>query len=186
MAVGLNPASHEYVTPGQFQAAANYAAAQKAKEEQAKSLEDRKKVEQSKKTRFRDLLKKADSTTETENGLPPKISGMEYEEAITYLLDNVTMAAENFKNNPYTNAFSEYRTKVSHFLRFVELKAYDIETSVSRPTRRRPNAKKRYLIKVIDDNLEQLARDILYNQADQLKMLAKVDEINGLIIDLFS
>jgi len=181
MAVGLNPVNHEYVTPGQFQAASNYASAQKAKEEVEK-----KRLEQSKRAKFKDLLKKPVDVLESLDGLPPEIAGMEYEQAVTYLLDNVTLAADNFKNNPYTGAFAEYRTKVTQFLRFVEKRAYEVESSVSRPTYRVPNPKKKYLIKVIDDKLEQLARDILYNQAEQLSMLAKADEINGLLVDLFS
>ena len=45
--------------------------------------------------------------------------------------------------------------------------------------------KKRYvLIKVIDRKLEQLALDVLKHQSDQLKILERVEEINGLIVDL--
>ncbi len=170
-----------FVTPGQFQAASQYASAQKAKEEVEK-----KRLEQSKRAKFKDFLKKPVGELADEEGLPPEIAGMEYEQAVTYLLDNVTMAADNFKNNPYTNAFAEYRTKISQFLKFVEKNAYEVESSVSRPTYRLPNPKKSYLIKVIDDKLEQLARDILYNQAEQMRLLAQADEINGLLVDLFS
>ncbi len=172
------------VTPGQFQAAANFAAAQASKEQNQEI--EKKRAEQAKRPKFRDILKKTADSPQVQEGLPPEIAGMEYEQAVTYLLDNVTMAAENFKSNPFTNAFADYRTKVSQFLKFVEQNAYNVEFSVSRPTYRVPNPKKKYLIKVIDDKLEQLARDILYNQAEQLKMLSKVDEINGLLVDLFS
>jgi hypothetical protein len=46
------------------------------------------------------------------------------------------------------------------------------------------NRKKFALIKVIDEKLERLALGILQTQKDQFDILARVDEINGLLVDL--
>jgi uncharacterized protein YaaR (DUF327 family) len=40
------------------------------------------------------------------------------------------------------------------------------------------------LIQVVDQKLEQLAAGILTGQASQLELLARVDEIAGLLVDL--
>jgi uncharacterized protein YaaR (DUF327 family) len=45
--------------------------------------------------------------------------------------------------------------------------------------------RKRYaLIRIIDDKLERLAAAMVSNQRNQIELLAKIDEINGLIVDL--
>ena len=45
--------------------------------------------------------------------------------------------------------------------------------------------RKRYaLIRIIDDKLERLAAAMISNQRNQIELLAKIDEINGLIVDL--
>jgi uncharacterized protein YaaR (DUF327 family) len=41
-------------------------------------------------------------------------------------------------------------------------------------------------VQVIDEKLEQLAAGILANQKNQLALLAKIEEINGLLVDLIS
>lgn len=181
--VGGNIPANQYVTASQMAASKNQAAQQTA--EQA----EKKKVERSLPVRnlFSDMLKKKeDEERFSIEGMPPEIAKMNFDEALSYLMDQVTLAGDELKKNPYGDTFPKYRQKVAQFFRFVEKRAYDIEEVEVRRTARRPNPKKKYIIKVVDDKLDQLARDILYNQADQLTMLAKVDEINGLLVDLIS
>ena len=40
------------------------------------------------------------------------------------------------------------------------------------------------MIQTIDKKLEQLNYDIWYNHLDKLKLLEKIHEINGLVVDL--
>ena len=39
-------------------------------------------------------------------------------------------------------------------------------------------------VELINKNLDNLARSMLQNQKDNLKLLAQIDEIKGLIVDL--
>ena len=136
--------------------------------------------------KFSEILHKNETAIEVDSSLPPEIAGMDFDEALSFLLDKVTMAGDNLKNNPFTEAFADYRKKISHFMRFVVKNCYDVEESQGTPSARVPRPKKKYIVKVIDDKLDQLAREILENHVDQLKMLAKVDEINGLLVDMLS
>ncbi|MCK5198436.1 MAG: DUF327 family protein, partial [Spirochaetales bacterium] len=44
---------------------------------------------------------------------------------------------------------------------------------------------KRYtIIRVVDEKLERLAAGVLQNQSDKLYILEKIEEINGLIVNL--
>lgn len=183
MQVGGNIPVNQYVTASQMAASKQQAAKQTAEEA------EKKKVERSLPVRnlFSDMLKKQDDEEKFSiEGMPPEIAKMSFEEALSFLLDQVTMAGDELKKEPYGDTFPKYRQKIAQFFRFVEKKAYDVQEIEVRRTARNLNPKKKYIIKVVDDKLDQLARDILYNQADQLMMLAKVDEINGLLVDMIS
>ena len=43
-----------------------------------------------------------------------------------------------------------------------------------------------FRVSVIDESLEKLAAEILRNQRDNLEILRRVDEINGMLVDLLS
>jgi uncharacterized protein YaaR (DUF327 family) len=43
-----------------------------------------------------------------------------------------------------------------------------------------------HVIRVIDEKLDRLAAEVLTNQRDKLSLLAKIDEINGMLVDLLS
>ncbi len=136
--------------------------------------------------KFSEIFQKTEAAVEADPYLPVEIEGMGFEEALSFLLDRVTMSSEYLKKNPFTDAFADYRKKISQFMRFVVKNCYDVEESLGTISARSPRPKKRYIVKVVDDKLDQLAREILENNVDQLKMLAKVDEINGLLIDMLS
>jgi uncharacterized protein YaaR (DUF327 family) len=42
------------------------------------------------------------------------------------------------------------------------------------------------LVKVVDEKLDSLAADILFNQKDQIALAAKVNEISGLLVDILT
>ena len=81
-----------------------------------------------------------------------------------------------------------YRRKVKQFLQFVLKNAFDIEKTqrrgINRKTGKRPDP--RVQVRIIDEKLHQLASEMLYVQQSNLRLLAKVDEINGLIIDVMA
>ena len=136
--------------------------------------------------KFSEILHKSESEIEVDPYLPVEIAEMGFDDALAFLLDNVTMSADNLKRNPFKEAFADYRKKISQFMRFVVKNCYDIEESLGTPSVRVPRPKKKYLVKVIDDKLDQLAREILENNVEQLRMLSKIDEINGLLVDMLT
>jgi len=62
-------------------------------------------------TKFADLLKKAEDTPVTDPDLPMEIATMEFEEAVSFLMDGVTMAGEELKKSPLPDAFVTYKKK---------------------------------------------------------------------------
>lgn len=160
------------------QSAAALEAAKKNKKE-----EEQKKTGKVK-TRFADLLHKAEEIPATDPDLPIEIASMEFDEAVAFLMDEVTMAGEELKNSPLPECYESYKKKITQFLHFVEKNTYDIENQMGIRSPRFKNRKKYIIVTVVNEKLEQLARDIMFIQSSQISMLAKVEEIKGLLVDL--
>ena len=150
-----------------------------------------KKEEEQKKTgggraKFSELLHKAEEIPVTDPDLPMEIATMEFEEAVAFLMDGVTMAGEEIKNSPLPEAYATYKKKINQFLHFVVDNTYDVETQTGIRSPRFKNRKKYTIVTIVNEKLEQLAKDIMFLQSSQISMLAKIEEINGILIDLIS
>ncbi len=40
-------------------------------------------------------------------------------------------------------------------------------------------------VKTVNENLEQITKELIYNQKENIDIAAKIDEINGLLIDIY-
>ena len=121
-----------------------------------------------------------ESSAESELGGEPEYRYQP--EDLSEALDLIREEGEALKSAPTMENVKRYRSSVKAFLQTVLEKILKTEERISGIN---PMRKKRYvLIKVIDRKLEQLALDVLKHQSDQLKILERVEEINGLIVDL--
>lgn len=105
-------------------------------------------------------------------------------EVLEELLDEIHESGEALKEVPTLENIKRYRQSVSDFMKYIVKNTLDTDTAVSSSFNPLKKQKRYIIIRVIDDNLEQLAAGILQNQMDQLKILEKIDEINGLIVNL--
>ena len=136
-------------------------------------------------------------------GLPPEVKAMSIDEAAVFLADAVGTAGNDFSENLTQENLEKFKTAVSQFIRFVVVNNYEVTIKQRRarpgkagqPSRlfvfsdySVPPQKKnpRYSVEIINQKLDALARETLSNQADNLKILAQVNEIKGLIVDLMS
>ncbi len=100
------------------------------------------------------------------------------------LLDGVFGAGDALKAAPTVDTIREYRSRVRAFLAYVVERVLAVEETTSGVNIMK---RKRFtLVKVIDAKLEELAASVLAMQKEQLGILARVDEINGLLVDLVS
>ncbi|MDY7027620.1 MAG: YaaR family protein [Spirochaetota bacterium] len=104
--------------------------------------------------------------------------------SIEELLDSLHNRGDRLKESPTMAHIEEYRQAVSDFIQFIvkhALVAEKIEGSRFHPL------KKQYtytIIRVINEKLDRLAAGILQNQYSQLDILSRVDEINGMVVNL--
>jgi len=146
-----------------------------------KRPEEEKKTGKGKKV-FRASLDKA-LETEKEAELAPLPPPGEYSDGdLTRLLDAVHESGDKLKENPTVELVQNYKKSVRDFVHYVVERAFNVEekTSGGNILKR----KKYYRVSVIDESLERLAAEILRNQKDHLEILRRVDEINGMLVDL--
>ncbi|MDC7126435.1 MAG: YaaR family protein [Spirochaetales bacterium] len=117
------------------------------------------------------------------------IGGFDEESELEDLLDDVHQRGDELLRNKDMSSIEDYKKAVRNFIHYVVQEAMKVETiDGAKFSRFKPsNKQKRYtLISVIDDKLDKLAAGILLNQGKQLDLLSKVEEINGLLVDLVS
>jgi uncharacterized protein YaaR (DUF327 family) len=104
--------------------------------------------------------------------------------SIEELLDGVFAAGDRLKSAPTIDTIREYRQKVRAFVQYAVDHMLAVEETTSGVNIMK---RKRFtLVKVIDEKLDELAASVLAAQKEQLGILAQVDEINGLLVDLVS
>ena len=132
---------------------------------------------------FRTILGKAvDEATE---GGPAALASAEFSSAdLESLLDAVHEAGDRLKEDPGVEPVQGYKKAVRDFVHYVVERSFAVEQKTSGRNILKRNVY--FRVSVIDDALEKLAAEILRNQRDNLEILRRVDEINGMLVDLLS
>ena len=135
--------------------------------------------------------------------LPPEVAAMSVDDAAVYLADAVSMAGNNLSENLTKENLEEFKTSVQQFIRFVVANNFEVISKQKLrkgkplivPSRSNifsnyslpPHVKDpKYQIQIINEKLDALAHETISTQMNNLKLLAQVNEIKGLIVDLMS
>ncbi|MDR2151079.1 MAG: DUF327 family protein [Spirochaetaceae bacterium] len=98
------------------------------------------------------------------------------------LLDEIHSAGDNLRNRPFPQEIKRYKQAVRNFLSYVVHQGFDTERHISGVNLMK---RKRFtLVQIVDQKLERLAAGILAGQTHQLEILARLEEIKGLLVDL--
>ena len=97
-------------------------------------------------------------------------------------LDAIHSFGERLKRDPNLSNLQEYRKLVQEFLNDVVSGAYGLDRQESG---RNILKRKRFtLVSMVNQKLDRLAVGLMQTQTEQLDLLARIDEINGLLVDL--
>ena len=112
----------------------------------------------------------------------------EEEISIAEVIDDIHEIGEELKQNPKLSLVKDYRQAVGSFVRYVVKKGFCLEKHRLRgfkvlkiPKGQQPELT---VIQIVDKKLDELARQILENQKDQLDILRRIDEIHGILVDI--
>ncbi|MBB5218778.1 MULTISPECIES: YaaR family protein [Treponema] len=122
-----------------------------------------------------------------QEGFPVEIAEMEVEEAAVFLRDEAEKAADALRESQMPDKFADFRKKVSQFMRYLEKNNFEVKVKA----RKGFNSKgqplpPRVQVKIINKDLDEMAAYFISSQKDTLKMLAKLNEISGLLVDLLA
>ncbi|MDR2784365.1 MAG: DUF327 family protein [Treponema sp.] len=145
--------------------------------EETRKTKNRGPVRENRKSAFAKFL---ENTGAKETEAPETFSISE--ETLQILLDNVHSSGDELKNRPFPDEIIQYKKAVRNFIHYVVENSYTLEEKTSGANLLR--RKKFTLVQVVDRKLEQLAAGIMAGQTNQLELLARIDEIAGILVNL--
>ncbi len=145
-------------------------------------IPDKKRAQKKEKTSksFSGMIKEAGEST----GLSSDLDDSRQKRTLEELMDGVFDSGRRLKELPTLDRVKEYRQKVKAFVKYAVSRMLAVKETTSGINVLK---RKRFtLVEVIDTKLESLATSVLSAQHEQMEILAQVDEINGLLVDLVS
>ena len=97
------------------------------------------------------------------------------------LIEEITKQGELFAKNPTQELLKKYKSMIRDFLKYVT----DHMLQVEHYTGGKLKQKIYTVTKIVDERLERLTEQIMMNQANNIDLLSTLDEIRGLLVDLY-
>ena len=112
-----------------------------------------------------------------------QLKGGSVPEKLTNLLSDIDQQADKFNDKLYLGDLLQYKKLVQNFLDVAVRNTYQFskESFLDRRGRHRAFT----MVKEINRELESLTQEFLKNEKDNIRILKKVDDIRGLLIDTF-
>lgn len=108
----------------------------------------------------------------------------ELREKLHGILKDIDFEGKNVVRQKTLKSLLKYKKMVKTFLDIVIKNIYHLKEKVNLGSRGKPNIL--ILIEKVDKSLEELVKMVLNNEFDNLKLLEKIGEIRGILIDTYS
>ncbi|MBP5453546.1 MAG: YaaR family protein [Lachnospiraceae bacterium] len=116
--------------------------------------------------------------------LMSKISEEDLQARLTSLMEEITMQGERISKKKDIKDMRKYRSLIKDFMNEIVSRshAFSRENFLDRKGRHRVYG----IIRLIDENLDELAQELMKEQKDNISILQKIGDIRGLILDIFT
>lgn len=104
------------------------------------------------------------------------------QEKLSSLYDEIKAKGNQLTERLTITDLKDYRSKISAFMNEVVTNSHEFDRQNFLDKRGRHRVYG--IIKHVDKNLDELAKELMKSEKDKMAILAKVDEINGLLIDV--
>jgi uncharacterized protein YaaR (DUF327 family) len=121
-------------------------------------------------TRFGELVVKSGQRMQTEQ--------------ITKLLGDISTAGDRIAKSRNLRDLAKFKMLVKRFLK--EAVSYGMELKQSHTWNRFGEGRRLKIVDTIDEKLIELTEDVLNEEKDSVDLLAKIGEIKGLLINLYT
>lgn len=116
--------------------------------------------------------------------LASHIEEAELQARLQDLMEEITMEGEKLAKRRDVKDMRHYRGLVKEFLNEVVTRSHSFsrENFLDRRGRHRVYG----IIRLVDENLDQLAQELMKDEKDNIAILNKIGEIRGLLLDIFT
>lgn len=116
--------------------------------------------------------------------LASNIAESELQEKLSSLMEEITAEGKKLAKRRDVRDMRHYRGLIKEFLNEVvtHSHAFSRENFLDRRGRHRVYG----IIRLVDENLDQLAQELMKDEKDNLAILNKIGEIRGLLLDIFT
>ena len=116
--------------------------------------------------------------------LVSRIEEQELQNALANMMEEITRQGEKLSKHRDIKDMKRYRALIKDFLNEVVNRshAFSRENFLDRKGRHRVYC----IMRLIDENLDQLAQELVKDEQDNLAILSKIGEIRGLLLDIFT
>lgn len=116
--------------------------------------------------------------------LVSRIEEQDLQNALTQMMEEITRQGEKLAKHRDIKDMRRYRTLVKDFLNEIVNRshAFSRENFLDRKGRHRVYG----IIRLVDQNLDELAQELVKDEQDNLAILSKIGEIRGLLLDIFT
>ena len=116
--------------------------------------------------------------------LVSRIEEQDLQNALTQMMEEITRQGDKLAKHRDIKDMRRYRTLVKDFLNEIVNRshAFSRENFLDRKGRHRVYG----IIRLVDQNLDELAQELVKDEQDNLAILSKIGEIRGLLLDIFT
>ncbi len=116
--------------------------------------------------------------------LASTIAEAELQETVNTLMNDITTQGQLLARHMDIRDMKKYRQLVKDFLNEVVYRSHKFsrENFLDRKGRHRVYG----IIRLIDDNLDAIAQELMKDEADHMQILSRIGEIEGLLLDILT
>lgn len=116
--------------------------------------------------------------------LTSAIEEVQLQQRLNTLLDEITNQGERIAQHMDIRDMKKYRGLVKDFLNEVVTRSHKFsrENFLDRKGRHRVYG----IVRLVDQNLDELASELVKEEVDHISILSKIGEIQGLLLDIFT
>ena len=116
--------------------------------------------------------------------LVSRIEEKDLQNVLTQMMEEITRQGDKLSKHRDIKDMKRYRTLIKGFLNEIVNRSHSFtrENFLDRRGRHRVYG----IIRLIDQNLDELAQELVKDEQDHLAILSKIGEIQGLLLDIFT
>lgn len=116
--------------------------------------------------------------------LASQIEEANLQEALTHMMEEITMQGDKLAKHRDIRDMKRYRGLIKDFLNEIVGRSHSFsrENFLDRKGRHRVYG----IIRLVDENLDNLAKELMKDEKDHLAILGMIGEIRGLLLDIFT